>query len=204
MAACESSRPPELLGVTPVTPMTRTRGETHRRVRNAAWHRARGGTGVVLADDLRGPRLAENRRQAVAPTGSSRRRRAAPSTPASQTGEASSWTTTCTSTTSRSRAMTRSSRLARPFALVVEVALAVAQLVCRVALGVHHVPSAAAVDRPVAEVPPDVIVARAADDVVDAVAGVDPVVTGTAEQHIVLPGVVARGELIAPEDVVAR
>src|SRR3954454_1105453 len=59
MAACESSRPPELLGVTPVTPMTRTRGETHRRVRNAAWHRAQGGTGVVLADDLRGPRLAE-------------------------------------------------------------------------------------------------------------------------------------------------
>src|SRR3954470_2807418 len=54
MAACESSRPPELLGVTPVTPMTRTRGETHRGVPNAAWHRARGGTAVVLADDLRG------------------------------------------------------------------------------------------------------------------------------------------------------
>src|SRR3954452_10445311 len=98
--------------------------------------------------------------------------------------------------------MTRSSRLARPFALVVEVALAVAQLVRRVALGVHHVPAAAAVDRAVAKVAPDVIVARAGGDVVGPVARVDPVVARPAPEHVVLPGVVAGRELVAPEDVV--
>src|SRR4051812_14955802 len=80
-------------------------------------------------------------------------------------------------------------------------ALAAAQPVRRVVLDVDGVESRAAVDRAAAEVAPDVVVARAAADRVEAVARVDPVLAGTAVEHVVLPGVVARRELVAPEDV---
>src|SRR5439155_1007286 len=86
-------------------------------------------------------------------------------------------------------------------ALVDEVALAVAQLVRRVALGVDDVEAGPAVDRAVAVVAPDAIVAGAAPDVVVAVARVDPIPARAAVHDVVLPGVVAGRQVVAPQDV---